>query len=200
MAVPNTANSYVNNFFDIIQFFGDLITNNVNDIKTDRGNQRWVYPTFPEDKSNLPQVMIKWVNVEYENNAAYNILETKTISPILVEEYYSKKAIGTLNFVVFSNKDAQLVTTFNEQEIALNNTNLNMFIANEIKQCLIANKAETDARFTKFDVQSIEPSHDTDKYMIQSIITTRVVYRDVWVKSIGPEGIINDYTLNLALI
>ena len=179
-------------FFDVIEVIGNLIQNNVTD---PAGKPRWVYPTFPKETSNLPQVTLELQPISFENDSSGSFGEESSGDPY--KEYYYKKATALLNVYIISGKFQE----FTIGSLYLKEQKLNMYLGEQVKN-LLWNQYEVEGTF-KNDFEEVklldyEPSFDNGKFSWASKIQTRVKYKDTWVKEYTGDDIVADYSLTVA--
>jgi len=184
-------------FFTVLETFGNLIQDNVQDIKIDRTNKRWVFPEFPEKNTNLPQVVLKLAPFNYESNSNSNIIFTETIGEIY-NEYYYRKATSQIQIYVLTEKRTSYKVTRENTEFHLYGEKLNSYLTNEIKE-MIWKQHEfgiLPELFDKAEVTNIEFNYDDTKTVWGSTILCDIVFKDYFVKKYNSGELIASYSLN----
>jgi len=187
--------------FDIIQVIGNLITDNVTDIRTNRTNNRWVFPVFPDDKSNYPEIIVELLGVNYEDISAGRLLSTETeISTGDYLEYYTRYGMADLTITVLSEKKTSYSVVRNGTTLYLNNQPLNLYLCNAITDALKWKRDDLIEYFIDFRIIKKTPVFEDDPNTWASEIKCEVEYQDVWVKRYNVTGeLVASYSLAVGI-
>ena len=188
--------------FDVVEVIGNIIQENVTDLNPSRDKKKWVFPQYPEDATNLPEVVVKLSNVNFEPDSAGNFLYSDYNSETgIYKEYYYKKAIADLRLIVVTQKSngqsASLEGEHDGNKMFLRNQTLNIFLLEKIKNVLWSNREDLLEYFDKFKLESIESSFDNNKWSWGGIIQNKVEYKDCFVKEIEDGTIVSEYSIGM---
>ena len=188
-------------FFTVNEVIGNLIASKVIDIFKDRKGNRWVYPTFPEEDSELPEVVVEVEAVSYEPDSAGNFLYEETLPNGDLRKYYYKKAIYPVHIYVITGRKDEFTVLENGKDLFLSNKPLNIYLTLKIVNVLRVHRGEMLLKhFDGFDEQSVSPAFEDNKSQWASDIMYEVKAKDVWVKEFHKGEIIRDYSLAVNLI
>ena len=187
--------------FEVIQIVGNLISDNVTDIRTDRTNSRWVFPVFPDDLSNYPEVIVELKSINYEDISAGRYLSTETEETTGdYLEYYTRYGTADLVLTVLSEKKPSYTVTRNSTSLYLNNQPLNLYLCNAITDVLKWKRDELLECFIDFRVIKKSPVFEDDPNTWASEIKCEVEYQDIWVKRYDASGeLIKEYSLTVSI-
>lgn len=185
-------------FFTLYEFIGNILTSELEDIRKDRKNKKWIFPVFPEDDSNLPEIVLELGPINYESESSTNFLgylNNNKASPI-----YYRKANSQFRITVLTEKRDvnKYKVTKNNIEYYLYGEKLNTFLMNEVKD-LLFNKHEEGAlnrAFDKFRFNNIEFNYDVNKTMWGSTLLIDIEFRDFIVREYKEGSIIREYSIN----
>lgn len=196
--MPTTAGVGAIDSFNIIEVIGNHITNNVTDIRTDRTNSRWVFPTLPKDKTNYPEAVVELKNINYNENSPANFFKSEELESGYYREYYYREANADVIITVLTEKESQFSVTRNGTSMFLTNQPLNLYICNSISDSIKWNKSDFLEDF--IDIREIRktPVFEDDPQTWASEIRVEVEFFDVWVKDYSDDGeLLDEYSLTV---
>jgi len=178
--------------FQAIEVFMDLIQTNISDPS---GKDRWVYPTFTNKDSVLPQITVKLLQAEYEDDSNDSLLYEES-TETGYKEYYYKKALIPVNIYVRTSKNQG----YNMPDGFMTNEKLNLYIANQIKNLLRTKTENTNTFkdvFERVEVLGIEPVFEDTKHVWASVITCKVTCKDIWLKEYNNDKLVVSKSLTI---
>jgi len=194
-------NSSIGNIdtFNLIQVIGNHITDNVTDIRTDRTNSRWVFPTLPKDRTNYPEVVVELKNVNYDEDSADRFLESEELGSGDYREYYYRYAAAEVIIIVLTEKESQFTVTRNGTEMFLTNQPLNLFLCNSISDAIKWKKDDLLDYFMDIKETRKTPVFEDDPQTWASEIRLEIEFYDIWVKDYSDDGeLVDEYSLTLS--
>lgn len=184
--------------FNLIQVIGNHITDNVTDIRTDRSNSRWVFPTLPKDKSNYPEAVVEIKNVNYNEDSAGRVLCFEELDSGNYAEYYYRHAFSDVIITVLTEKESQFTVTRNSTEMFLTNQPLNLYICNSISDAIKWGKDDLLDYFMDIKETRKTPVFEDSPQVWASEIRIEVEFYDVWLKTYSSDGeLVDEYSLTL---
>lgn len=181
--------------FNVVEVLGNLIQNNISD---PAGKSKWVFPTFPEKDSNLPQVTVKLLSPQFEDDSAGSFLTEDTSDGY--KEYYYKKATVPVNLYIITGKKQSYTVGTGADALYLTNQPLNIYITNQIKELLWReqeNKSTFQDTFERVKVLGIDPTFRDTEHSWASEIQCEIKYKDVWVKEYENDELVASYSLTV---
>jgi uncharacterized protein YneR len=188
--------------FDIVQVIGNLISDNVTDIRTNRKNPRWVFPTFPDDDVNYPEIVVELKSVSYDDISAGRFFKEE------VEEstgdylqYYTRYGVAEVRITVLTEKKTPYEVVRNGTTLYLTNQPLNLYLCNSISDALKWKRDDLLQYFIDFRVMKKSPVFEDDSNTWASEIDCEVEYQDIWVKRYDASGeLVDEYSLIVNII
>lgn len=186
--------------FEIYETVGNLLQNKVVDIKTDRKNSRFVFPTFTTNNSQLPQYTIKLGESTTEEDSAGDYLQDETLENGDYKVYYYKKITFPIHIYAVTSKEGNINVTELNNNFFLDGKKLNIYWQNLAKQCIYRNIDILKSKFTDFKIQNVSTTFDNNEYSWASDITCQVIAKDKWVKEYHKGELIKEYSLSQNII
>ncbi len=187
-------------YFNIITKLGNFLNDNLVDVRKDRNNKRWIFPTFPDSDSNYPEIVINVKGIKYNENSAGRFLFEENDSSGNLKKYYSLDGVADISIYVLTEKNSQFNTTRNGKTLYLRNQPLNEFITNNIRDIFKWKRYEfLDDDFI-YDVRltGISEVFDDGPNTWACEINTSIVIRDIWVEEYSASNeLISSYSLNM---
>jgi hypothetical protein len=180
---------------DIYEYFGSLIMSNITDPLS---RTRWVFPDFPEAKSSLPQITIKYDNISYENDSAGDFYaEEYDEESNNYKEYYYRIANTELYFYALSSKQFETQVNINGVNHLFRDKLYNIYLVNQVKNLLLIKREEAKSYndFRDFNVGDIETPFESNSYTWASYIKCDLTFKDIWVKEYSSGDLIAEYSL-----
>ncbi len=200
--------------FDVVEVLGNLIQANVTDLNPSRPKNKWVFPQMPDDDTNLPEVVVKLGQPNYERDSAGNYLKSEYIEPVVANiplgitaqpgkfvEYYYKKATVDIKLIVLTQKamNESVAVTFNNSVLNLKNQPLNIYLTEQIKHMIWKKRSDILVYFDDFNLGTIETTFDNNKWSWGSIINCEIRYKDCFVNEYIDGVLVKSYSLNQAI-
>jgi len=189
--------------FDVVEVIGSLIQAHVTDLNTSRPKNKWVFPEFPEEDSNLPEVVVKLGNPDIMNDSAGNFLYSEYDSENEVfKEYYYKKVSAPVRLIVITKKtqNDSVKVTFNNSDMYLKNKPLNIYLTEQVKHMFWQRRGDVLDYFDDFKMENIESAFDNNKWSWGSIINCIIEYKDCFRKDTDSDGIVKEYNLGMLIL
>ena len=190
--------TYEIEYFNVIEEVGTLLNSNITDLKS--GRTKWIFPTFPNAETNLPQITIKLDSIDYESQGAGDVLYEEQVSPVLFKSYYAKHGVAQLTIYVITSKTEEFTVTSGGTELFLKNQPLNMFLINEVKKVFLTKRADFLSKFENVTLTNVTPTYENNKNSWASEVRATIKYKDVWVDEFAEGQLIDSYTLNVQII
>lgn len=191
-------------FIDVNDLFINIISDNITDIRTDRLNDRWVFPTLPDSHNynNYPIVVIKTTDKRYLPESAGKFLKEEYDNDNGVyKEYYYNMVEAQCNYFVMTEKDKTYTTIFNGETYGFKNKPLNEYLTGQVIFVLQTKREELlkvlEDAGRNFEV---EETFENNKYIWSSQIRFPIKYKEVWVKEYQDGELLSTYTLNKTII
>lgn len=182
--------------FYIIESLGDILNDNLEDIKKDRKSKTWIMPTFPEADSNLPQLTIQFSNASYEDDSSEDILyEQKDDNSYTA--YKAKKVSANVTIYAISNAKTEFDVSFQGSKIHVTNQKANVYLAEYVKNFINQNKALMKSFCNSFKIDNLDIAYQDGTNRWVSEIQCTVEYRDVWAEEYLSGQLINTYSTTL---
>ena len=182
--------------FTIVDNIGLLLEQNIEDVRKDRKNNRWIYPSFPESNENLPQIVIEFDSPSYETESANEYLDEEYVGNIY-KIYYYKRAQANINFHIISLRDYGYNVTYDGVTSYQKNQKLNSYIANSVNKFLLSHRNEIEEFCSRFEVVSKDIAFEDGESKWASTITAEVHYRELWTTEYIDGKLIKSYTLGV---
>jgi len=190
--------TYEIEYFNVIEELGNILDSNITDIKA--GRTKWIFPTYPNATSVLPQITIKIDAIDYSSQGAGDVLYEEQVSTTLFKTYYSKMASAAITVYVTSAKLETFTVTSGGTDLFLNNQPLNMFLINEVKNVILRKRESFLAKFENVKLTTVNPSYENNKYSWASEVKINIKYKDTWVDEFVDGELIDSYTCNIQII
>jgi hypothetical protein len=184
--------------FDIIETIGSFISDNVIDIRTDRKNIRWIFPTLPKDRTNYPEAVVEIKNITYDDQSADMYLNSETLVGGNYVEYYGRSAMADVLITVLTEKESQFTVQRNGESLFLTNQPLNLYIINQISDAIKWYKSELLEDFVDVRVIRKTPVFEDAPQTWASELRIEIDYQDVWAKEYSASGeLLTEYSLTI---
>lgn len=186
--------------FKAVEVIGNFISNNVTDIRTDRKNPRWVFPTMPKDRANYPTVVVELKTLDYTDNGAGMFLGSELTELGNYNHYYQRECVADIRLTILTEKESKFQVTRNDTGMYLTNQPLNLFLANKISDAINWNKEDLLGDFIDIRVMKKTPVFEDDPHAWASEIILEAEMQDVWVKEYDSTGeLVDQYSLTLSV-
>ena len=196
--MPTTSGVGSIDTFQVIEVIGNLISNEVTDIRTDRKSDKWVYPIFPKKRTNYPEAVVEIKDINYDDASANRFLCSETLESGNYAEYYYRDAIADVLLTVLTEKESQFEVTRNGTEYFLTNQPLNLYIVNQIHDAIKWNKSDLLEYFIDIKVLKKTPVFEDDPNTWAGELRIEVEYQDVWAKEYSASGeLLTQYSLTI---
>lgn len=201
--MPNVKSVGQIDTFNLVERIGNFITNNVEDVRSNRTSDRWVYPTFPKTGTNYPQVVVEIKQVIYNETAADRFLQTVSGENGDYKEYFYREADAIVLLTILSEKESQYEVERQGNKMYLTNQPLNLYIADLISEQIKIKKYDLMNESEFIDIRETRktPVYDNDPQSWASEIRLEVEFLDVWVKDYSSTGeLVSEYSLTTEVI
>ena len=189
-------------FFNIVEILGEIISSNVEDIKKDRkdNKKKWIYPTFAEKDSNLPQITIQLGDPAYTPTGSGNgYWDSETLDNGDQQDTFTKELKVTAHIYVSTAKKNVYEVVKNNEKFTLENQPLNLYLTNEVKNCLFSKRDEflsSSAHIDDIEITSIGLPFESNKDVWATDISCEITLLDEWIKIYRKGTLIADYVLS----
>lgn len=181
--------------FNITDEIGKLMTNNLIDIRTDRTNSRWIFPTFPDSDDNYPEVIIEIENLVPKTTSGGNYFKEEQIGATY-KLYSYKEVEADLTFYVLTSKKFNCNVTIEDENRHLSNKLPNIFITNNIKDIILQNRDSFLEFVEDIQIQNITSVYEDNKSAWAAEVKCKITYKDIWVKELLDGQLVQSYSLS----
>lgn len=192
--------------FGVVELLGDLIQRKVPDPDKNRAaikDSRWVWPTFPDAESLLPQAVVEISDTSFQPGAAGDFLKEETLADGTFREYYYRKSTHTFHVYVLTAKNAEFEIQALNQTLYLKNKKFNVYLADQVKNALHVFRSEVENAeygIDNLDVKTKSPVFEDEEYSWATDITGEITGKDVWVNEYHEGELVKSYSLQVVVL
>lgn len=187
--------------FTIIEFFGNLLQNNLIDVNPNRNNQNWIAFEYQEDEMQYPKIILEQGQIDYDSVGADDVLYEEFETTTLYKIIRSRRASSSFNIYIFNDKKTETKVDINSDiNRYIKNKTLNFYLRDQVKTVLLENSDKIRELLLSFKIKNITNTFENDSESIFSVISLELEYDDVWVESYSGDKLLSSYSLGIQLV
>jgi len=185
--------------FIINETIGKTISKYVRDIKTDRKGDRFVFPTFAKNDTELPQITIEVEGPTFVDVSASNYLQSETLANGDYKEYYYKKAIYPVKIFCMTVRGIEYEVIYDNKKAFMGNKMICDYWSHDVMQQLRIHRDELLLNFDDFKIEGKPESYEASKVRWTAQIDCVVTIKELWVHEYHNGELIRDYTVSTTI-